>query len=307
MISVLLCTYNGEKYIEKQLESILEQTVLPNEVVIQDDCSSDGTVSLCESFIKSHDLDWKIIVNPKNIGYRLNFITGLKKTSGDIIFLCDQDDIWNSDKVEVMSQVMKDDKIKSLASTYDLIDEQDDIVKEYIKHPYRRTNGCRKIEAKEFYRFPQYLGMTMAIKKEIVHSIDLDNADIITHDVFLNYYAVRMNGLYFLDRALTKRRSVGTNTSQVVKENELKEQYENDRLRIVANILKTLKLFKSLDEKHNLKHDINLEKEIETQERRVDYLKGRKKSQLFKSTFTICKNSGLKTYIKDLLVIIKGA
>ncbi len=307
MISVLLCTYNGEKYIEKQLKSILDQTILPDEVIIQDDCSNDGTVSICERFIETHKLNWKIIVNSENLGYRMNFITGLKKTSGDIIFLCDQDDIWKRNKVEVMSETMKEEQIKSLASTYDLIDEKDIVVKQHIKHPYRNVNGIKKIEAKEFYKFPTYLGMTMAIKKEILDSIDFEYADIATHDVFLNYYATRMNGLYFLDKALTKRRSVGTNTSQMVKEKQLSRQYESDRLRVASNVLKTLKLFKTLDEKHNLQKDEDLEIEIKTQERRVNYLKTGKKAQLLKSTFVVCKNNGLKTFLKDLCEVIKGA
>ena len=306
MISVLLCSYNGEKYIEKQLESIIEQTVLPDEVIIQDDCSTDRTVSICETFVKEHNLNWTIIKNTENIGYRLNFITGLKKTSGDIIFLCDQDDIWKNRKLEIMSGVMKNDDIESLASTYDLIDEKDVVVKEHIKHPYLNTNGIRKIETKEFYDFPQYLGMTMAIRRDVIDAIDLEYADIITHDLFLNYYAVRMDGLYFLDKSLTKRRSDGTNTSQMMREKQLKEQYENDRLRIVSNNLINLKLFKQLDEKHYLKYDDNLEKEIKTQEIRVKYLKSGRKTQLLKSAFIVCKNSGLKKILKDLIVMIKG-
>lgn len=307
MISVLLCSYNGEKYIEKQLESILEQTILPDEVIIQDDCSKDRTVSICENFIDSHNLNWTIIKNTENLGYRLNFITGIKKTSGDIVFLCDQDDIWGNKKIEIMSKLMKKDSIKSLASTYDLIDEEDNVVKKHMKHPYRNINGIRKIKTKEFYRFPQYLGMTMAIKRDVIDAVDLDYADVVTHDVFLNYYAARVNGLYFLDKALTKRRSIGTNTSQMVKEKQLNEQYKNDRLRIASNILNTLNLFQTLDEKNNLKKDENLENEIKIQDRRVEYLKSGNKTQLLKSMCTICKNSGVKTYIKDLLEVIKGA
>ncbi len=307
MISVLLCSYNGEKYIEKQLGSIMEQTVLPDEVIIQDDCSSDRTVSICEKFVEENKLDWTIIKNTENLGYRLNFITGLKKTSGDIVFLCDQDDIWKNKKVEIMSEVMKDEKIKSLASAYDLIDEKDDVVKKHIKHPYRNFNGIRKIQAKEFYDFPQYLGMTMAIKREIIDAIDLEYADTVTHDLFLNYYAVRMDGLYFLDKALTKRRSVGTNTSQRNREKQLQEQYENDRLRVVSNNLINLNLFKKIDEKHNLKYDEELDRTIKTLEVRANYLKSGKISQSLKSAVSVCKNSGLKKYVKDLLVVIKGA
>ena len=307
MISVLLCTYNGEKYIEKQLQSIIDQTIRPDEVIIKDDCSTDGTISVCEKFIQDNNLAWKVEKNQKNLGYRMNFITGLKETKGDIVFLCDQDDIWKENKVEVMSKLMQDNKIKSLTSTYDLMDDEDRVIAEHIKHPYRRVNDIRQIKPKEFYRFPQYLGMTMAVKREVIDTIDSNQADVVTHDVFLNYYALRMNGLYFLDKSLTRRRSVGTNTSQKVKEEQLKEFGENDRLRIASNILKSLKLFEKLDKQDNLKTDTDLNKDIKTLEKRVNYLQKGKVTRVIKSAFSVCKNAGFKTYIKDLMVVVRGA
>lgn len=73
-ISVALATYNGEKYIEKQLDSIRNQTIKPDEVVIVDDKSSDRTVALINEFIAVNNLvNWKLFVNEKNVGYRKNF------------------------------------------------------------------------------------------------------------------------------------------------------------------------------------------------------------------------------------------
>ena len=101
-ISVLMCTYNGEKYIEEQLISIYEQTYKPDEVLIFDDCSTDSTVYIIRSFIKKYNLEksWILEINEKNKGYVKNFKNGINKVKGDFIFFSDQDDVWNKNKIQ---------------------------------------------------------------------------------------------------------------------------------------------------------------------------------------------------------------
>lgn len=125
MISVVLATYNGERFIEKQLLSILNQTCKPDEVFIADDCSKDNTAKLVQDFIKKNNLsNWNFEVNTSNQGYRKNFYNLLKKAQGDIIFLSDQDDEWYERKIEKMSKLMIDNSnIQALCCTVDLIDE----------------------------------------------------------------------------------------------------------------------------------------------------------------------------------------
>ena len=302
MISVVLCTYNGSKYIEKQLESIMNQTVMPDEVIIQDDCSDDDTVFLCEKFIKNNQLSWNVTVNENRKGYRLNFVTALRKTNGDIVFLCDQDDIWYSNKVEVMTGLMDiDESIKSLASTVDRIDEKGTIIEKHLKHPYRKNNGLKKISAKEFYNFPQYMGMTMALKKELIDRLDEDYADAITHDMFCNYYAVRMDGLYFLDKALTKRRSTGENISFKESEKVLKEKYKgNKQLRKVSENLIILEHFKKIDKSKNIE-DKDLDENIEILRVRKENLDSKSKKKTIANCGQIIRINGAKEFIKDIL------
>lgn len=104
MISVALCTYNGEQFLREQLKSILNQTLPPDEIVICDDCSTDKTVEIIKS-VFSNDR-WneklKIVVNSKNLGFRRNFEKAISLCTGDIIFLCDQDDVWSLNKIETI-------------------------------------------------------------------------------------------------------------------------------------------------------------------------------------------------------------
>ena len=101
MISVVMTTYNGERYILEQLESIRIQTRQPDEVIIQDDASNDDTKVLIDYFIRAHGLkNWKVYKNVKNIGWRNNFYDAISKAHGDIIFFADQDDVWCSQKIK---------------------------------------------------------------------------------------------------------------------------------------------------------------------------------------------------------------
>ncbi|QEQ01507.1 glycosyltransferase family 2 protein [Thermosynechococcus sp. CL-1] len=99
-ISIAMATYNGEKYLQEQLDSFLNQTRLPDELVVSDDCSTDSTMQILHDFAKNAPFEVKIYQNEHNLGCARNFENALKLTSGDIIFLSDQDDIWFSEKIE---------------------------------------------------------------------------------------------------------------------------------------------------------------------------------------------------------------
>jgi len=98
-IGVVLCTYNGEKYLRPQLESILAQTLPPDEILVLDDCSWDSTVSIVID-IASRDDRIRLIQNETNLGYARNFEKGILLCNSDLIALSDQDDIWLPGKLE---------------------------------------------------------------------------------------------------------------------------------------------------------------------------------------------------------------
>jgi len=105
-ISVVLITYNGEKYIEKQLLSYLEQTTVPDEVVIVDDCSTDCTLNIIRNFINNHSINVKLFINDRNLGHNQNLAQAISKSSGDIIMLSDHDDVWFSEKISVLKKML---------------------------------------------------------------------------------------------------------------------------------------------------------------------------------------------------------
>jgi len=103
-----MATYNGEKFIHEQLDSILNQTILPDELVICDDCSTDCTLEIIHSFKDRCTFPINIFSNTKTLWVIKNFEQGMRYSKGDIIILADQDDVWHPNKIEIMTQAFRD-------------------------------------------------------------------------------------------------------------------------------------------------------------------------------------------------------
>jgi len=99
-ISIALATYNGERYIKALLDSINAQTVLPDEIVVSDDNSSDNTVAIIKAFAQQVGFKVVVIENAHNIGVFENFINAFVHCSHEFIAYCDQDDVWKENKLE---------------------------------------------------------------------------------------------------------------------------------------------------------------------------------------------------------------
>ena len=105
-ITVAIATYNGERYIEKQLESIFNQSKQVDRVVICDDESTDNTINIINRLINK-GLPINLYKNQKKLGYGLNFMKCINLCDSNFIFLSDQDDIWFNNKVELMMSFIK--------------------------------------------------------------------------------------------------------------------------------------------------------------------------------------------------------
>ena len=98
-VSVVLCTYNGSIYLQKQLKSIAEQTLKPVELVVSDDASTDSTVELIKRFAKESPFPVRLYQNQRNTGVVANYSRAAALCDGDYVALCDQDDIWLPEKL----------------------------------------------------------------------------------------------------------------------------------------------------------------------------------------------------------------
>lgn len=117
MISVAICTYNGEKFIEEQIQSILQQTKAVDEIVVCDDGSTDATLQIVQDLAAATDVQIRIYTNDKPLGVKENFRRAIEFCKGDYIFLSDQDDFWMPNKVETIMNWFAEHPEKSVVFT----------------------------------------------------------------------------------------------------------------------------------------------------------------------------------------------
>src|SRR2546423_9076098 len=106
-ISVAMCTYSGAEFLPAQLESIFAQTRPPDEIVIRDDDSTDETAQILSKFAGESAIPILLNFNKQNYGSVKNFEQAISLCTGDVIALCDQDDVWRRDKLELIEQTFR--------------------------------------------------------------------------------------------------------------------------------------------------------------------------------------------------------
>ena len=225
MISVALCTYNGEKFIEEQLNSILKQTLAVDEIVICDDNSTDSTLEILNKY-KEKDNRIKLYKNKKNLGTIKCFEKAILLTGGEIIFLSDQDDIWKADKVERMNAFFQDNQHCSMLFTNGiLIDENNNSLgstlwekwgfDDLIKQKWINNNNAflDLIRNKN-----KVTGATVAFNARLKNEfIPINTPQGYWHDTWLAMHAAYRNSLFFLDECTILYRThqnqqIGINT-----------------------------------------------------------------------------------------------
>lgn len=110
-VSIALATYNGGLHLREQLDSLAAQTLLPCEIIVSDDCSTDDTVAQVQAFAAVAPFPVKLLNNSHPIGYRLNFRQAAQACTGELIAFCDQDDIWRANKLQRMAAMFANGEV----------------------------------------------------------------------------------------------------------------------------------------------------------------------------------------------------
>ena len=205
-ISIAMAAYNGADYIREQLNSFASQTQLPDEVIVCDDLSGDATLEVLEKFACTSPFKMVVVSNNKNLGYTRNFEKALSLCSGDLIFLSDQDDVWDENKI---SKILA---IKRKHPNIDLIINDAMYSDENLKSA--GVTVLEKVLNFSGRKNDHIAGASTAITKEFRNFVlPFPENNCPAHDVYLHRWANLLENKLVVQDVLQKWRIHGKNNS----------------------------------------------------------------------------------------------
>ena len=232
MISVCIATYNGERYIRQQIESIVCQLNVDDEIIVSDDGSTDGTLDIVKGI---GDKRIKIIEGPGRKSPILNFECALKASKGDFIFLSDQDDVWKPDKVEICMKWLK---------TYHCVVSDAEVTDNSLKPLYPSLYAIMQVRQGRIYNTiwkNGYTGCCMAFRRNVLEASLPFPKNIPMHDIWIgNVAAYKYNVIFIPDRLIHFRRHENTISCNGKGSKFTIWQQMKFRLNIIKNIIRLL-------------------------------------------------------------------
>ena len=219
MISIAMATYNGEKYLAEQLDSILTQTVQDFELIVCDDCSSDATVEILNRYAEE-DKRIKVFVNDENLGFKKNFEKAIRLCSGEYIALSDQDDVWLPEHLEKLLNLIGDADIA--CGNADLVNANGYRIRQRLSE-----NGhlfCLYEKDLLLYRiiclYDPFQGASMLIRSGFLKNTGIlpIPKGVLYHDAWFAACACVQRGINYTFEIITLYRQHGDNSSGVKKQ-----------------------------------------------------------------------------------------
>lgn len=196
-VSIALCTYNGERFISQQIDSIVNQSYKDFELIIVDDGSTDRTIKIIKNFQKKYTNIF-LYQNSLNLGFIKNFEKAISLCKGNYIFLSDQDDLWVNNKIEIFIKEIKDNIL--IYSDALIIDEFDNHSSKLLVSPKKLQRGSNNLP----FLFDNCIsGNTMMFRKELVKYILPIPKDISFHDIWISFNATTYGRITFTREPLT--------------------------------------------------------------------------------------------------------
>lgn len=304
-VSVCMGTYNGETYIEQQLNTILRQTKAPEEVILCDDGSTDSTVSIIEQFIRKNGLNgkWKLYRNKINKGYPSNFYYACSLCNEEIVFLADQDDIWKNDKIEKMCRVMEENpRAKSICCKFNLMDEKEQEIHSIMAPTHAHETGeVRNVPIEEVFYKCQWPGMVMAYRRDWYESWTKGNYQI-PHDFLIAARAAEEGGFFQIDETLAYHRRHDHNTGG--EEHHIRKLLNKDRkLKEIQDYLQILQQFLKEEVLTTETAKLLLNRKTTVMQQREAALQSGRISAVIKNAWKNRKYVRLATAVCDVMIV----
>ena len=305
-ISVCIGVYNGAKYIEEQMLSILHQTMQPDQVILCDDGSSDDTAEIVKDFIEKYSLEgkWKLFLNLRNLGYPANFYHAMELAVCDIVFLADQDDIWDEKKLERMTKALEEHlEARAVCCKFGLIDENGKSIRTFMRPA--RSNGSgtvKSISIEDVFYKCEWPGMVLAYRNDWCRKRIGETRFTIPHDFFVCAAAAEEEGFLQLDQELAWHRRHGSNTGG--EEHRLRRLLSKERkLKEIVEYVRILEAFEKEGALETKRGKAALANKLFTMQCRYHALKTGKISEVFKNAKKNRDYIRLETFVCDMLIV----
>jgi glycosyltransferase involved in cell wall biosynthesis len=208
-VSVVMAVYNGERFISKQVKSILCQLSVGDELIIIDDCSLDSSLEIIAQFESPHV---KVVRNHTNIGVIKSFERGLAMASNEFIFLSDQDDIWAHNKISTYLNIFADPSINIIVSDAQVIDSFDKVISDSFMKDF--LGGFSPLLYKNFIK-NRFLGCTIGMRSSVCDFILPFPRFISMHDIYIGIASVFVGGVRCVDSSVFYYRRHDGNVTSV--------------------------------------------------------------------------------------------
>jgi glycosyltransferase involved in cell wall biosynthesis len=204
LISIVMATYNGEKYLREQVDSLLAQSYPTLEFIFVDDASSDSSIAILQEYA-SQDERIRLVTNPENQGLLATFETGIRAAKGEMIALSDQDDVWMPDKIRLLAGAIGSHSMIYADSA--LTDAAGLVTGKFSDRNYL----CDYPTGLHYVFGTKAMGHAMLFKCEII-DIALPFPDYVGHDYILGFAAAALNGVSYFPETLVNYRQHSSNT-----------------------------------------------------------------------------------------------
>ena len=192
-VSVVLATHNGSRFIREQLETLVGQTVHPLEIIVSDDASTDDTLEIVRNFSCGSAIEFKIHENVPALGFRSNFLRAARLARGKFVAFCDQDDIWDTKKIEFCSPYLDDRSVSMIAHSAITIDSSNRELGVFRQGIHR--TGLRK--PLTYDPWLTFFGFSIVFRRELLDLWDVDDrfidfivpSEMIAHDRWVMFLA----------------------------------------------------------------------------------------------------------------------
>jgi glycosyltransferase involved in cell wall biosynthesis len=222
LVSIALCTYNGARFLEQQLDTLINQTYANIEIIAVDDCSTDNTYQILAGYASKYP-HLRLYRNETNLGFVNNFERALDHCKGDLIAFCDQDDLWDFQKIEL--QVAAIGSNLMIYHDSELINEQNESLNAKMTDLF---NFYRGDEPEAFLFFNCVSGHSMLLKKELLNEARPFKKDTY-HDWWIAYVATNLGTIDYLPQCLVKyRQHDDSDTDLLSRKDEKKDKHRHE-------------------------------------------------------------------------------